>query len=72
MRRILYQLGSIQNMSALPGDPTFYRAISASHTAKTGALETFTSMHKVPRKQNMNILGGINSVMRVEKRLKEI
>ena len=97
IRRILYQLGGIQNMSALPGDPTFnqfnnhydvasYRrlcaefgihpscdqAIFASHKAKTTALDMYMYMHKARQKHNMNIQGGINSVMRAAKRSKEI
>ena len=45
--------------------------ISALHMAKTTALETYMSMHKVRRKENMNIQGGINSVFRAAKLSKE-
>ena len=67
VRRILYELGGIQSMSALPGDPTFNplsNHYDASHTAKTTSLE----MYKARRKQNTNTQGGINSVMRAAKR----
>ena len=93
IRRILCQMGGIQNISALPGDPTFnqfnnhyhvastkgyvpssgliHQAIFASRTPKTTALVTYTFMHKARQKLNMDIQGGINSVMRAAKRSKE-
>ena len=93
VRRALYQLGGIQNMNALPGDPTLnqfnnhydvpsYKRICAEFgidpssdfrftIGKSTALEMYMSTHNVRRKQNMNIQGGINSVMRAAKQSKE-
>ena len=90
VRRILYQLGVIQNMSALPGDLTFnslsnhydvasYKRICAEFGIDPSSDFRFThdkingpgNVHKVRRKQNTIIQGGINSVMRAAKRSKE-
>ena len=46
-------------------------AIFASRTAKTTALVTYKFMHKARQKLNMDIQGGVSSVMRAAKRLEE-
>ena len=46
-----------------------HQPIFALHTAKTTALVTYTFMHKARQKLNMDIQGGINSVMRAGKAL---
>ena len=90
IRRILYQLGGIQNMTLCletqlsinstiimtrlltkeyaPSLELIHQAIFALNTAKTTALVTYTFMHKARQKLNMDIQGGINSVLRAAKR----
>ena len=51
-----------------PSLELIHPAIFASHMAKTTASVTYTFMHKARQKLNMDIQGGINSVMRAAKR----
>ena len=55
----------------VPSSVLIHQAIFASNTAKTTVLDMYMSMHKAHQKQNMNIQGGVNSVMRVAKRSME-
>ena len=55
-----------------PSLESFHPTILASHTAKTAALDMFMSTHKARQKQNMDIQGRINSVMKAAKRSVEI